>query len=127
MITVIVEATALLHCPAVYAPFEVRPTKYEGRKVLAIEFKAFDCGFVPGGNVDVNANRHRWIICFEGRDVLEIKKSDSGVEKNRLLCPTCHYVSLKTTHDLPVAGTAQTRYFADCTRKGCDGRASFIG
>lgn len=119
------EPTAVLHSVEELVPLKMEWVKYEGRKVLSMEFRAFDCYFMPSGRVAVNGHRQHQVPCFEQRDVLEIRKSETGVEKNRLLCPSCHYASLKVANELSIVGTRQVRHDTACTRKGCDGTSNY--
>lgn len=122
-ITVILEPTAVLYSVEGLVPFKVDWMQYEGRKVLGMEFQAFDCYFTPSRQVAVNAHRNNQVPCFESRHVLEIRKSRAETEKNQFLCPACHHASLKVINNFPAVGTRT--HATSCTRKGCNGSSSY--
>ncbi len=124
-IIVIAEPTVILHGVEELAPLKIDWVEYEGRKVLSLQFRAFNCYFKPGRQVAVNAQRNRHVPCFEAHDVLEIRTEKGGLTKNRLLCPVCHYASHSTVNELPVVGTRQIRHMTACQRKGCHGTSSY--
>ena len=126
-ITLILEGKGtIFHSAERLVPFAVRYGVYEGRKVMEAEFRAFDCYFLPGGNVAVNLHHRREVPVFECRDVLEIR-TQSGIIKNRLMCPKCHYVSLRTGESEQIPGTTRSLIPASCTRKQCGATTTFEG
>lgn len=114
--------TILLHTSLV--PFTANRVKYGKRETICITFMAYDCYFIPGGNVAVQTTEKLHPVCF-GKTVFEIRIGEAVI-KNRRLCPVCNHLSLNVTKNEYNEETKITKYLTSCGRKGCDGKSEFF-
>jgi hypothetical protein len=119
IVVILDEKSSAIFVPKVLAPFTVKPTLFEGRKTLEVSFRARDCGFIPGGNVDVFTNNGHTVVFDQ---VIEIRIGNE-VKRNRWLCPKCHRLTLKSTSVVDDDIKHPTRFQARCQFRGCDGNA----
>ncbi len=116
-VSVVVHRNAVIARPQDIAPFTVNKAIYQGVGVLVVEFMAFDCYFVPGGNVAVTLHNRNPVI-FRNQDVLEIRNDGHLSVVNKNLCPKCHRVSLRRSSQ-GFAPQAPVLITLSCSRRRC--------